>query len=195
MVRAVHIVQTTKAGRPFRWESTRATKDFAWESGAAVANGKPGSVMVGSLGVLASVPLAVVAAPYDLIAAPFRHKTNVQFEVKGRIVDAAGAPAKSATLSAESVGYHGSGQEDEANQVFRTEYIGKTDDEGNFAMTAEGSFGPNDQFTFRLKMVEPASDVETLFFVKKSKNIRILANSRHEKWRLVPAEPAPAKQL
>lgn len=190
---SVRILKSTRAGRPFRWQSTAGAKDFAWSSGAKIARGKAAGVVAGSLGIVASVPLTAIAAPFDLIAAPFRRTTTVKFALRGRVVDESGEPARDAVISGEAVGSYSAVKGARGRELFRRTYISRTDSEGYLAIEAEGSFGPNKHFIFLLGLVNPPENIDTISFVNQSGKIQIFSDRTHRRWRIIPGEPLAKK--
>ena len=180
----IEIIESSHVKRPFRWQSTRSASD--WVRISADAFGKdPVADTIGVLGLAISVPLTVVAVPFDMIAYPFRWNQVIRVRLRGQAVDSNRSPFKSAnvvlTLKAK---YPDS--DIVSHQEYEKTIAGQTDEKGFLDFTTDLSFGPNSSIYLSVGLKNGGSFQE-YWLTRKGGSLKVTARDFPNAWNLLAA--------
>ncbi|MCX5795236.1 MAG: hypothetical protein NTY77_07075 [Elusimicrobia bacterium] len=113
-------------------------------------NVDPYTLVRGFFALILMAPLAVLAPPADLVAAPWRRECGFDLWVQGRLRGWAGSSVADAPLGAEGASMAEAGVEDiVAPRYVLTRATATADGEGRFAVSLPGRVGPSPQFELR----------------------------------------------
>lgn len=159
---AVAVKETGRVRRPFSWQTTRLSADFVKFSAASMKGGGVEGAVTGLLGLVLTVPMLLLSPPADLVAAPFRKRRFVRWEIDSRVIDEVGGPVGEAPILAQSVGLRQTIEDRKSYELYRSSSVARTDPDGRFTVSGTGYFGPNRDILVRVSVGEPPRPVSTL---------------------------------
>ena len=151
--------------RPFRMEWTRDIgqryRQMARET--FTRNPDPRVLALGFAGMILMAPIAVLAVPADLAAAPLRRQCDFELRVGGRLSGWADSAVGGERLVLEGDSMLASGFEGISAPRYRvTRTTGTADAEGRFALSVEGRVGRSSAFELRWLVDERPSGTMSL---------------------------------
>lgn len=189
---AVEVKETGRVRRPFSWQTTKLSADFVRFSADSLKNGGPEGIMVGLLGFVFTVPMTLLSPPVDLIAAPFRKRRFIRWEIDARVIDEVGGPLRETSVRADCAGLRVTVEGRQGYEVFRSSISATTDGEGRFSISGTGYFGPNKDVLVRVSAGSPLIPVSTVRFRRKGRRIVVESadDSIAGRYRLDPPFPS-----
>lgn len=191
---AVTVKETGRVRRPFSWQTTRLSADFVRFSAGSFKGGGAEGIVIGALGLVFTVPMIVLSPPVDLIAAPFRKRRFIRWEIESRVIDEVGGPLREVPVQAHAAGLRVTVQDRHGYEVFRSSFAATTDADGRFTISGTGFFGPNKEILVRVSAGSPPVPVSTVRFKRKGGEFRAESadDSIAGRYRLDPPFPSEA---
>lgn len=177
------------------WSTTRAS----WEQTKDVATTHWRAIPFAQLAAGVFLLKTALSTPYDLVAAPFRQnsRSEVDFEIRGRLVDAEGRPAANAKVVVRcTTPWEGAHRGQDFN-YYETARFGpaSTDAEGRLALKGTGLTGLAPKFMVHLDLAEgpkgAASGGSFTVMVSTGGTASVFPDLAGS-WRLMADGPAPA---
>jgi hypothetical protein len=113
-------------------------------------NPNPYTLVWGVFALIAMVPMAVLAPPADLLAAPWRRQCGFELRVEGRLRGWAGSAVAGAPVGAEGASVTEDGVGDfVAPRYSLSRGTATADGEGRFVVSLPGRVGPGPQMELR----------------------------------------------
>jgi hypothetical protein len=113
-------------------------------------NPDPRALAMGFFGMIMMAPLAALAVPADLIAAPLRRECDFNLQVQGRLAGWAGSTVGGERLAAEGRSLLEPGLEEfSAPRYLLTRSTAAADEAGRFVLSVPGRIGRSSEFELR----------------------------------------------
>lgn len=189
------------------WSATRAS----WEQTKDVATTHWRAIPFAQLAAGMFLLKTALSTPYDLVAAPFRQKSRseVDFEIRGRLVDSDGKPAADAKVIIRCTSPWEPAHRGQDFNYYETARFGpaSTDGEGRLSVKGTGLTGLAPKFMVHLDLAEGpkgAASAGAFTVTVSTSGTATVAPDLAGSWRLVadsppaappaaPAAPAAAK--
>jgi len=148
-VASASVTGLTCRRREFQMEYTKFVgRQYRYMAGGIFnSNPDPRIFAIGLFGMILMVPVAVLAVPGDLLAAPWRRECDFELRTQGKLVGWAGLKASEAAIAAEGRSLVTPGSEDVAEPVYRLSRSSTTTDaQGRFSLAVPGRVGRSSTF-------------------------------------------------
>ena len=183
--RTLAVLESQTCVRRFSWQSTRSASD--WVKISADAFGPdPVADVIGIIGIIVTVPMTVIAVPFDIAAAPFRTTHKVRFSLLAKAVDERGFPIRDTKVML-TVGARYPESDIVSHHLYYDSVSSQTDSEGIVRMTFVASFGPNKNAGVNLSQ-EGGRTIQSFWISRDGESFRIFGHEmiNKESWHLEP---------